>query len=246
MANERLRAALLERGVSVAELAAAIEVDPKTVERWITKGRAPYRRHRYAVSSHLGMDESYLWPEALTREQVASASESEIVTVYPHRWAVPRDTWGRLFSGAEEQIGILVYSGMFLAEDSGLVRVLGEKARTDVRVRILLGNPDSTEVAQRGSDEGIDEGMAAKARNALVLYRPILRIEGVEIRLHDTILYNSIYRADDQLLVNTHVYGAPAANAPVLHLRRVAGGDMVATYLESFERVWSEAAPVES
>ncbi|GAA0970254.1 DUF5919 domain-containing protein [Acrocarpospora macrocephala] len=246
MANERLRAALLERGVSVVELAAAIEVDPKTVERWITKGRAPYRKHRYAVSSHLGMDESYLWPEALTREQVASASESEIVTVYPHRWAVPRDTWGRLFSDAAEQIGILVYSGMFLAEDSGLVRVLGEKARTGVQIRILLGNPDSAEVAQRGVDEGIDEGMAAKVRNALVLYRPILRIDGVQIRLHSTILYNSIYRADDQLLVNTHVYGAPAANAPVLHLRRVAGGDMVTTYLESFERVWSEATPVES
>ncbi|WP_187280911.1 helix-turn-helix transcriptional regulator, partial [Microbispora sp. CSR-4] len=43
MANERLRAALLERGVSIAELATAIQVDPKTVERWITKGRAPYR-----------------------------------------------------------------------------------------------------------------------------------------------------------------------------------------------------------
>ncbi|WP_214108078.1 helix-turn-helix domain-containing protein [Acrocarpospora catenulata] len=246
MANERLRAALLERGVSVAELAAAIEVDPKTVERWITKGRAPYRKHRYAVSSHLGMDESYLWPEALTREQVASASESEIVNIYPHRWTVPRDTWGRLFSDAAEQIGILVYSGMFLAEDSGLVRVLGEKARTGVQVRILLGNPDSAEVAQRGADEGIDEVMAAKVRNALVLYRPILRIDGVQIRLHSTILYNSIYRADDQLLVNTHIYGAPAANAPVLHLRRVAGGDMVTTYLESFERVWSEATPVES
>ncbi|MEU6412682.1 helix-turn-helix transcriptional regulator [Microbispora sp. NPDC046933] len=89
MANERLRAALLERGVSIAELATAIQVDPKTVERWITKGRALYRKHRYAVATHLGMDEGYLWPEALTREQVASASESEIVTVYPHRWAVP-------------------------------------------------------------------------------------------------------------------------------------------------------------
>ncbi|SDR05195.1 helix-turn-helix domain-containing protein [Thermostaphylospora chromogena] len=40
MANERLRAALLEKGVSVTELAEAIGVDPKTVERWITKGRA--------------------------------------------------------------------------------------------------------------------------------------------------------------------------------------------------------------
>ncbi|WP_338324695.1 hypothetical protein [Nonomuraea polychroma] len=59
-------------------------------------------------------------------------------------------------------------------------------------------------------------------------------------------LYNSIYRADDQLLVNTHVYGTPAGNAPVLHLRKVHGGDIVATYIDSFERVWAGAAPVES
>ena len=73
MANERLRAALLERGTSVAELAAAVQVDPKTVERWITRGRMPYRKHRYAVASFLGVDESYLWPDALSPEQVASA-----------------------------------------------------------------------------------------------------------------------------------------------------------------------------
>ncbi|WP_433222152.1 helix-turn-helix domain-containing protein [Microtetraspora malaysiensis] len=246
MANERLRAALLERGVSIADLATAIEVDPKTVERWVTKGRAPYRKHRYAVATHLGMDESYLWPEALTREQVASASESEIVTVYPHRWVVPRDAWGRLFAQAQNEIGVLVYSGLFLADDAGIVRMFREKAGAGVRVRILLGDPDSPEVAQRGADEGIDDGMAARIRNALVLYRPIRGLAGVEIRLHRTVLYNSIYRGDDQLLVNTHAYGTPAGNAPVLHLRKVLGGGMVATYAESFERVWDQATPVES
>ncbi|MCW2875922.1 MAG: family transcriptional regulator, partial [Sphaerisporangium sp.] len=71
-------------------------------------------------------------------------------------------------------------------------------------------------------------------------------IENVEIRLHSTILYNSIYRADDQFLVNPHVYGQPAANAPVLHLKKVVGGDMVTTYTQSFERVWEQASPVES
>jgi hypothetical protein len=29
------------------------------------------------------------------------------------------------------------------------------------------------------------------------------------------VLCNSIYRADDQLLVNQHAYGTPAAQAPV-------------------------------
>ncbi|MEU6410313.1 XRE family transcriptional regulator [Microbispora sp. NPDC046933] len=243
MANERLRAAILERGVSIAELATAIQVDPKTVERWITKGRAPYRKHRYAVAAHLGMDESYLWPEALTREQVASASESEIITVYPHRWAVPWDAWGRLFAQAQNEIGILVYSGLFLADDADIVRMLVEKAAAGVRVRILLGDPDSP---QRGADEGVNDRMAARIRNALVLYRPIHGLAGVEIRLHRTVLYNAIYRGDDQLLVNTHVYGVPAGNAPVLHLRKVLGGDMVTTYVDSFERVWEQATPVGS
>lgn len=246
MANERLRAALLERGVSLDDFAAAIKVDPKTAERWITKGRTPYRKHRYAAASFLQVDESYLWPEALSREQVAAASESEVVTVYPHRWAVPRDAWGRIFHEAEDEIGILVYSGLFLAEDAGIMRLLRDKADAGTRVRVLLGDPDSPQVSQRGTDEGIDEGMAAKIRNVLVLYKPIRGVEGVEIRLHRTVLYNSIYRADDQLLVNTHIYGAPAASAPVFHLRRVAGGDMVTTYLESFERVWGEATPLDS
>ena len=107
------------------------------------------------------------------------------------------------------------------------------------------GDPDSASVAQRGADEGIDDTMAAKIRNAIVLYRPLRGIGGIEIRLHDTVLYNSIYWADDQVLVNTHIYNFPAAQAPVLHLRRVAGGGMVTTYLESFERVWEQATPLE-
>ncbi|MEV0662173.1 XRE family transcriptional regulator [Actinomadura luteofluorescens] len=244
MPNERLRAALLERGLTIATLAESIDVDPKTVERWITKDRTPYRRHRYAVASRLGLDESYLWPEALSEEQVAAASGSEVITIYPHRWAVPRDAWGRLFATAKEEIGVLVYSGLFLAEDNGALNILADKARAGVRVRIILGDPESSQVATRGADEGIDEAMAAKIRNVIVLYRPLRAVEGVEFRLHGTTLYNSMYRADDQLFVNTHVYGIPASNAPFWHLRRVAGGDIVNTYLQSFERVWEAAKPL--
>lgn len=243
--NERLRAALLERGMTPAALAAELDVDPKTVERWITAGRLPYRTTRYQVATLLRTDEAFLWPDGLSQEQVASAAGSEIITVHPHRWAVPPDAWGRLFGSAEREIGVLVYAGLFFAEDARVQRQLADKARAGVRVRILLGDPDSPEVAERGRDEGIDDSVAAKIRNVLVLYRPLRAVESVEIRLHRTVLYNSIYRADDQLLVNTHVYGTGASNAPVLHLRRVAGGDMVSTYLDSFERVWNSGRPVE-
>ena len=67
--------------------------------------------------------------------------------------------------------------------------------------------------------------------------------DGIEFRFHQTILYNSIYLGDDQLLVNTHVFGLSAAAAPVWHLRKVAGGEIVSTYLESFERVWETGSP---
>jgi len=56
------------------------------------------------------------------RDEVAAVSQSEVVAVYPHRWAVPRDTWGHFFSQAEREIGALVYSGMFMAEDLGVRR----------------------------------------------------------------------------------------------------------------------------
>jgi transcriptional regulator with XRE-family HTH domain len=243
MPNERLRAALLERGITPAALGGQLGVDQKTVERWIG-GRVPYRKHRYAVASRLRVDEVYLWPDALPREVVGTASESEVVAVFPHRWEVPRDTWGRLFSSAEREVGVLVYSGLFLAEDAGVQKILAGKASAGVRVRVLLGDPVSPQVAERGTDEGVGDAQAAKIRNALVLYRPLRKVEGAEIRFHRTILYNSIYRADDQLLVNTHVYGVPAAHAPVWHLRKVAGGEIVTTYVDSFERVWDTAAPL--
>jgi hypothetical protein len=91
------------------------------------------RRGYYAAGRVLDVtrrvDESYIWPDALDRDQVAAASESEIVAVYPHRWAMPRDTWGHFFGHAEREIGVLIYSGMFLAEDTGLQRLLAERAR---------------------------------------------------------------------------------------------------------------------
>jgi hypothetical protein len=44
------------------------------------------------------------------------------------------------------------------------------------------------------------------------------------------------------MLVNAHVYGAPAAHSPVLHLRRLPGGRLVDHYQASFERVWEQAS----
>ena len=36
-----------------------------------------------------------------------------------------------------------------------------------------------------------------------------------------------------------------ANNAPVFHLRKIPGGEMASTYMESFERVWDGGTPYE-
>jgi hypothetical protein len=106
--------------------------------------------------------------------------------------------------------------------------LIGSKARTGTVVRIILGDADSAYVDQRGNDEGIHDAMAAKIRNAILLYRPLLAAD-VEIRLHSTVLYNSLYRSDDEMLINQHIHGFAAAYAPVLHLRRLSDDGVVTT-----------------
>lgn len=76
-------------------------------------------------------------------------------------------------------------------------------------------------------------------------YQPLIGVPGIEIHLHRTTLYNSIYRADDDLLVNAHVWGVNAYSAPVLHLRRLVAGSLFDTYAASFEAVWAASEAVQ-
>jgi transcriptional regulator with XRE-family HTH domain len=238
--NEPLRRALLHGRLRENDVAARLGVDPKTVRRWLS-GRVPYPHNRAALADLVEVDEADLWPDA-GGPLAARTRPDELGTVYPHRWAVPREVWVQLFEPAEREIGILAYSALFLAEDTGILRILADKGRAGVSVRIALGDPDGPHAAERGEEEGIGDAMAAKIRNALTLYRSLDEVQNVEIRLHRTVLYNSIYRADERLLVNQHTYGIPAAQAPVFCLSSTDGGEMAALYLESFERVWAGAA----
>jgi transcriptional regulator with XRE-family HTH domain len=235
--NEPLRRALLRARLREDDIAARLGVDPKTVRRWLN-GRVPYPHNRAAIAEMVGADEAELWPEA-GGFLAARTRPEELGTVYPHRWTVPREVWVRLFGSAEHEIAILAYSALFLGEDAEILRILADKGRAGVTVRIALGDPNGANIAKRGEEEGIGEAMVAKVRNALTLYRPLGAVENIEIRLHGTVLYSSIYRADDQLFVNQHTFGIPAAQAPVFCLGNPGIGDMSTLYVESFERVWA-------
>lgn len=243
--NERLRTTLLRAGVATEDLAACCGVDVKTVNRWISNGRVPHRRHRWAAAKRLGVDETYLWPSVLTEDSRRDhARRTELVELYPDRASVPRETWIQLLTSAREHIDVIVFSGTFYAQTQPrIARMLAGRAAVGAKVRLCFGDPTSQAVAIRDREEGIGDTLGHKIRSSLTYYRELIDVEGVEVRLHGTTLYASMFRYDDELLVNPHAYGEAGSANPVLHLRRVDGGTLFDHYTTSFQRVWDTALP---
>lgn len=244
MANERLRAAVAAGGWTHETLAAEVEVDPKSVERWVNLGRVPRQATALRAAEALGEDVYALWP-ALRQPRKARSMSPELVALYPQRADLPVSAFVDLLRQARERIDVLVYAAVFLHEAyPRFNELLEERVADGCHIRIALGDADSANVQARGREERFGHGIESRCRLALLHYRSLAKSPGVELRTHSTTLYNSLYRADDQLLVNAHVWGVNAYGAPVWHLRRTENGGMFDTYADSFNAVWDTASPV--
>jgi transcriptional regulator with XRE-family HTH domain len=232
--NENLRRAMLRARLSEEDVAVELQVDPKTVRRWL-EGRVPYLRHRWLLANLLGAEEADLWLNSH-----AGSRPPELRAVYPNRQAMPHDAWLSLFGSAEREIGILDHSALFLAKEPTVLSALSDRAHYGARLRICLRNRSMQVLAENDASEGSNGAVSSENREALNLFWG-LRPLGAEIRLHRSILYNAIYRADNHLLVTQHVYGVPDDQQPVLFLRSAAAGDMATAYIDTFERIWASA-----
>ena len=242
MSNERLRRVIANAGMSLADVAGQVGADPKTVERWITQNRLPHPRLRTATAAALGVDEVYLWPESTESPQARSASGAELVRIYPNRGAVPAEYWYECIENATENIDLLAYSCTFLMDGhDNIGKLLTERAGQGVQIRILVGDPDSEAVFLRGDEEGIGDHMAARCSLSAGYLRDAYGVSGISIRKHGTTLYNSIYRFDNDIMVNTHAYGIQAGSNPVMHFRKVPGGQLFDHYVQSFDNVWAKS-----
>lgn len=243
MANERLRAAVRAAGLTIYEVAAKVRVNEKTAERWITVERVPHRTTRRKVAELLGTSEVQLWPSLAEDPHTTPNQDVELVHLYPSRSAVPFDLWNELIHGVQERMEVLVFSGQFLVEQHNILPVIRRKAEDGAVFRFAVGDETSPAVIQRAEEEGTSGGLEGRIQMMRRYLSKVADLPNVEIRTHGTILYNSIYRFDDQMLVNGHAFGSLAGENPVLHLRQVEDGPMWEHYLRSFERVWQEATP---
>ena len=150
MPNERLRSALTSAGMSPRDLADRVEVDVKTVERWITSDRAPHRRTRAAVAAVLYLDETYLWPAAIPAQQVETATQQEFVAFHPNRNAIPAQRWLDLAANAKEHIDLWAFAASFLHDSlDDFFGIVADRAAHGVKVRLLFGDPESARIHHR-------------------------------------------------------------------------------------------------
>jgi transcriptional regulator with XRE-family HTH domain len=247
MSNQRLRAAMTAGGWTNEGLAEVAGVDPKTVERWLNLGRTPHRRIAFAAAAAVDEDVFVLWPQ-LRQARPTRAVHPELVALHTRRADAPASLWWDLFSRARSRIDVLVYAAVFLHEQHPeLNTLLAERASQGCEVRIAIGAPDSERVVARGREERFGDGIESRCRLARLHYAPLAAVAGVEVRQHGTTLYNSIFRADDDMLVNAHLWGANAYAAPLWHLQRAEpaeGSSVFDAYAASFDEIWAGAEPV--
>jgi transcriptional regulator with XRE-family HTH domain len=243
MGNERLRQAVIAAHVDIDTIAEATNVDPKTVQRWLS-GRVPHARHRWKVAELLKEHEDFLWP---ADEDVipATAHTSEVIAAYAHRSDVLAHAWWQLFLRAKEQIDLLGYAMLFLPEQHPyLVDLLKEKAQASCKVRIAIAEPSSEDVRRRDEEERLGGTLPARIRTTLYHFRDLHNRDDIEVGYHATPMYNSIFRCDNEMFVTPHLYGLHGSKAPLLHLRRLGPHGIFENFATHFERIWATTIPV--
>jgi lambda repressor-like predicted transcriptional regulator len=247
LSNERLRAAIHQAGISVDQLAAEIDADPKTVRRWIA-GREPRRFYRTRVARRLGTTEAELWPDLDLRVE-GRDERGEILAAYAHANDLTAPDWRPLLTAATRQIDLLDLTLAEVLPSPGTPELLAEKAQAGCEVRLLLSAPDSAHLAL--ADSELDEDIslldipasAREVERSLAIAAPLTAIDAVEVRTFIAGRFNTILRFDDEMLVALHLYATPTDRAPLLHLKRHSDHGLFEQFAGHFDQVWQDGRP---
>lgn len=249
--NDRLTQRLHAKGLSPQRFATAVGVDIKTVRRWLANIDYNVREdNARRAAKLLGCTPHNLWPNQYPAPTASALATTSLggpftATLYASRTQLPITTWQQHFGDATTGIDILVLAATFLFDTlDSFLDILLDAAARGVAVRFLVGDPDTATTILRGKEEGIGEAVIARCRTSVELLAPHADTPGLDIRTHDTTLYTSIFRVDDAMIVNFHIYGSPGRNNPVLVLSRHHEPRLWATLEDAFTQVWDRARPL--
>ena len=215
MANERLRTAMAAAQVDLDAIIEATGVDPKTVQRWMN-GRTPLPATDRTSSSWSARTRPTCGRISPTGADAGQQADPEFDPLSAHRADVPANSGRHLFTrrACNRRPG-LRRDVPARAATRPQQRTPGEKGRPRLRDSRCARRPRRRRVKTRGDDEHFGP------RHRLALPGGVAALSaadrstvGQTSTLHDTTLYNSIYRFDDELLVNAHLYGDNAYARP--------------------------------
>lgn len=252
MANERLRSAITDAGLEPDRLADLLEVDVKTVYRWIS-GRTPYTRHRMRLARALERSEAELWPETVAKAPSQDAGQ-EIAAAFARANDLGAPDWRELLKSAGERVDLLGFSLIDVLSTAGTIEALQAKAAAGCPVTVLIASPDSLWVQsvarQLGQDEEDYVGRSELSRDIELArghLEPLIGKSGVEVRVHYAERLHRILRFDDQMLVTLHLWGAASEQAPLLYLKRSIEGGLFDQFAGQLQTVLEDVSePLEA
>ncbi|MGI8715397.1 MAG: helix-turn-helix domain-containing protein [Solirubrobacteraceae bacterium] len=223
MANENLKNALEHAGMTVEQFAEIIQVDPKTVQRWVSGTTVPYPRNRGTVARALGLSARDLWPDEMPLSLPVSVSVTAD-PVGPDR--VPEGdlvgSWG---------------NGEDLGAPSLLAFIAGARNRLDVLDDRgeLLRRPGAVEALLARADAGCEIRLLSV--QALRRLGALIGHQNIEVRLAVN-ERPGLLRAGEAMLVTLALSGQLDMSPVVLQLARRVDGGLHDRFAAWFEQAW--------
>lgn len=220
MSNDALRKAITDAGMDVDELAAIVEVDVKTVQRWIS-GRRPYTRLRGRVAKALGTREQVLWPDSRPSPARPSVHDdrtvgAETILAYNSSGDPDAPGWYTLMLDASEHIDLRDATLHDIVATRGVIELLGAKGASGCRVRINVAEPHDGWNAEWEDDPEYDAADDDDDPTNLArrLLAPLIGKPGIVIRQYVIGSPDSLLRFDDE------TSSLPTSRRPLVPRRR--------------------------
>jgi transcriptional regulator with XRE-family HTH domain len=212
LANDTLRAALQQAGLTADDLAQIVEVNARTVRRWLAGG-TPRPRQRRKVTRALDTTEHHLWPHIATAP--AATQPTDPLAGYRSASDLDAPDWKALMRDSTDRIELLGDTLTPILATPGVPELLAAKATHGCHVRILVSEPGRQ-------------------------LAPLVGQPGIEIRAHEGPAHHTFSRFDEHVLLTLHQFGQDADQAPLLHLRRAAPGGLFDRFADHYNDLWEQ------
>ena len=262
---ELLKAAMNDAGVDVDMLADRVQVDVRTVRRWV-RGGIPYARHQTRIARALNTTARDLWPEAHPNPEDSSSDDdgggsdgagvesrgplgsADVVAISYGRDDPNLPDAHDLLADAQTRIDLLDVTLTAVITGADAVQLLAEKTEAGCAVRILISDPDSAHLTTAALEVSPELPVTHQPELSWAVQRtigylqPLLDLQHVDVRMFVAERVNLIVRVEDEMLVTLALRGVSSDYEPVLHLRRRSENGVFDRFAHHYESIWTHAA----